>query len=65
VLRVTAEIVISMLENKGLPHEPALLASLNERALAYLRQHERAGSLSRPAQAGMLVGNLLNKKPRR
>jgi hypothetical protein len=42
-LRVTAEIVISILENKGLPHEPALLASLNERALAYLRQQRKSG----------------------
>jgi hypothetical protein len=41
-LRVTAEIVISILENKGLP-QPALLASLNERALAYLRQQRKSG----------------------
>jgi hypothetical protein len=41
----TAQIVISVLENKGLPHEPALLASLNEKALAYLRQQRKNGGV--------------------
>ena len=43
----TAEIVTNILGHKGLPNDPALFASLNERALVYLRQQRKRGSISK------------------
>jgi hypothetical protein len=41
----TAEIVTSILAYKGLPNDPGLFASLNERALVYLRQQCKRGAI--------------------
>ena len=43
----TAEIVTSILASKGLPNDPALFASLNERVLVYLRQQRNRGSVTK------------------
>ena len=43
----TAAIVSNILEGKGLPNDPALFASLNERALVYLRQQRKRGTVTK------------------
>jgi|SRR5450631_619055 hypothetical protein len=43
----TAQIVTSILEGKGMPNDPALFASVNERALVYLRQQRKRGAVSK------------------
>lgn len=43
----TAAIVTAILESKKLPNDPALFASLNERALVYLRQQQKRGFVTK------------------
>jgi hypothetical protein len=43
----TAEIVVDILDDKGLPNEPALFASLNERALVYFREQRKRGAVTK------------------
>jgi hypothetical protein len=54
----TSEIVTGVLKQKALANEPTLFASLNERALVYLRQQRKRGAVikagtSRDAQWGL------------
>lgn len=49
----TAEIIAGVLQAKGLPDDPALVADLTEKALASLREKQKAGAV---VKSGTTIG---------
>jgi hypothetical protein len=49
----TAEIIAGALKAKGLPDDPALVSDLTEKALASLREKQKAGMV---AKSGATIG---------